>query len=63
MKKSLSIGLFVAVFTLDVLAGPAPWYLWKSKIDGNAVCAQTSPGDGWRKAAGPFKDAHCKTPA
>lgn len=41
------------------LAAPAPWYLWRSKTDGALTCAQTSPGAGWKKAHGPFKDARC----
>ena len=28
------------------MAAPAPWYYWRSKIDGARVCAQTSPGPG-----------------
>ena len=41
------------------LAGPAPWYKWRSKVDGKLVCAQTSLGSGWENAGGPFKDSHC----
>lgn len=62
MKMRLRIGLLAAVFALDVLAAPASWYLWKSKLDGKTVCSQTPPGDGWERADGPFRDAHCKTP-
>jgi hypothetical protein len=42
------------------MASPAMWYLWHSKIESTYVCAQTSPGEGWRLAGGPFVDAHCK---
>jgi hypothetical protein len=41
------------------LAGPAPWYQWRSKVDGKLVCAQTPLGQGWEKASGPYRDSHC----
>jgi hypothetical protein len=41
-------------------AAPAPWYQWRSKANGNMVCAQTSLGDGWAKFAGPYRDARCE---
>jgi hypothetical protein len=44
---------------MAALAGPAPWYSWRSKVDGKQVCAQTALGPGWEKAAGPYKDSHC----
>ena len=40
-------------------AAPAPWFEWRSKIDGALVCTQTTPGPGWDKARGPFSDSHC----
>lgn len=51
------VGLLVS---FAVSAAPAPWYLWKSKLDGSMWCTQTLPGDGWVKLDGPYKDAHCK---
>lgn len=62
--KMMKLGLFVAIslFSLSVLAGPAPWYQWKSKLNGKLVCAQTSPGDGWEQDSGPYKDARCEQP-
>jgi len=41
-------------------AAPAPWYQWRSKLDGELICRQVSPGPGWEKAIGPFQDPHCK---
>ncbi|MCE9633729.1 MAG: hypothetical protein K8Q92_06050 [Methylophilales bacterium] len=48
------------------LAAPAPWYKWESIQDGDVICAQAWPGEGWQQGAGrfnsysgPFKDAHC----
>ncbi|KPC49694.1 hypothetical protein [Amantichitinum ursilacus] len=42
-----------------VNAEPAPWYRWISTLDGKQVCAQASPGSGWRQGDGPFRDPHC----
>jgi hypothetical protein len=48
------------------LAAPAPWYKWESLLDGNVICAQGWPGEGWQQGAGrfnrysgPYKDAKC----
>lgn len=41
-------------------SGPAPWWQWKSGLDGRIVCAQTMQGN-WTKVGGPFK-SDCKTP-
>lgn len=44
-------------------AAPAPWYLWRSKVDGALYCAQVSPGPGWERVRGPFRDLQCERPA
>ena len=36
----------VLLAPLLVQAAPAPWYYWRSLVDGQRVCAQTSPGPG-----------------
>lgn len=41
-------------------AAPAPWYWWVSKIDGQRVCAQYMPTQGWERDDGPFAQAGCK---
>lgn len=41
-------------------AEPAPWYQWRSKVDKQLVCAQTTLGPGWEKASGPYQDSHCQ---
>lgn len=41
-------------------AAPAPWYEWRSKVDGREACAQASPGEGWTRVGGPFIDAACR---
>ena len=43
-------------------AAPAPFFLWQSTATGQFSCAQRSPGEGWRKHSGPFRDAGCRTP-
>lgn len=55
----LGVATLLACLAMAVLAGPAPWFKWRSKVDGKQFCAQTSLGQGWEKAAGPFKDSHC----
>jgi hypothetical protein len=42
------------------LADPAPWYQWRSKVDGKVFCAQTSPGEGWERLAQAYRDARCE---
>jgi len=53
--------LCIAALTVAAaaLAAPAPWYLWRSKLNGELYCAQTSPGQGWTLSDGPFKDLAC----
>lgn len=41
-------------------AAPAPWYHWRSKVDGARVCAQTSPGPGWERDGGPYEGPGCQ---
>lgn len=64
MKKLPALGLVTLLACLCAAAtgGPAPWFQWRSKVDGKQVCAQTPLGPGWEKAGGPFKDSHCTKP-
>lgn len=57
MKTLFSLVLLLASAAL--LAAPAPYWTWRSKLDGKTVCSQTPLGAGWEKAGGPFKDAQC----
>jgi hypothetical protein len=50
----------VLTLAATALAKPAPWYRWSSKLSGQTVCSQHSPGDGWEKSGGPFRDARCE---
>ena len=40
-------------------AAPAPWYWWRSKVDGASLCAQISPGTGWERDGGPYQGPGC----
>jgi len=55
---ALCLGAFVA----RAGAAPAPYYQWRSLSGGGQACAQTSPGEGWAQAGGPFVDAACTRP-
>ena len=41
-------------------AAPAPWYYWRSKLNGARVCAQTSPGEGWVRDSEPYEGPMCQ---
>lgn len=58
--SACALGAFLAFASAQPQAGPAPWFKWRSKADGALVCAQTSLGHGWEKAAGPYRDSHCE---
>jgi hypothetical protein len=45
MKRLFATAL-AAIVSAAALAGPAPWYWWESKIDGQRVCSQTPLGPG-----------------
>lgn len=46
--------------TAAALAAPAPWYYWRSLVDGARVCAQTSPGAGWARDSAPHDGPGCQ---
>ncbi|NER58884.1 hypothetical protein G3435_00655 [Pseudomonas sp. MAFF212428] len=48
------------VLAVNASADMAPWYRWESQADGRLVCSQQSPGEGWRRFAGPFNNAGCR---
>mgnify|MGYP001313691688 FL=1 len=60
MRTGFTILLPCLLWWSSVLAAPAPWYLWRSKLDGQVFCAQTLPGAGWARAGGPYRDARCE---
>ena len=61
--RSATLGALLACACAALAAAPAPWFKWRSKFDGRQFCAQTSLGQGWEKAGGPYKDARCEVPS
>jgi hypothetical protein len=61
MRKVLFATLLLALWG-SCAAKPAPWYEWRSKVDGRQTCRQVSPGEGWEKVSGPYRDARCLHP-
>jgi hypothetical protein len=57
---AIGIGLLLAGTCVALAAAPAPWFKWRSKLDGKQFCSQTSLGHGWEKAGGPYQDSHCE---
>jgi hypothetical protein len=47
-------------FAVGAWAAPAPWYYWRSKVDGTRVCAQTSPGHGWERDSAAYDGPGCQ---
>jgi hypothetical protein len=62
LKAKLAGLILLAALSVASLAAPAPWYQWRSKLDGQVHCAQTDPGTGWEKVGGPYQDARCIKP-
>lgn len=63
LMKPLSRIIAAALLALAagrLAAEPAPWYQWRSKIDGQLACSQTPLGPGWEKSSGPYQDSHCQ---
>ncbi|RDE51983.1 MAG: hypothetical protein DVS81_03455 [Candidatus Accumulibacter meliphilus] len=60
MRSHFAIVFSCLLFGASALATPAPWYLWRSKLDGQVFCAQTPPGVGWQRVGGPYRDARCE---
>lgn len=56
--RILAFVLAVSI-AIPAAAAPAPWYKWRSKLNGAVVCAQVMQGE-WEKADGPFRDARCE---
>ena len=59
----IAVVLLVAEWAGAAYGQPAPWYTWASNYDDTQVCAQTSPGQGWMRARGPYLDMNCTRPA
>jgi len=61
MKRYIAGGLLLAaLLATQSWAAMAPWYRWESQVDGRLVCSQWSPGEGWKRFAGPYDNAGCR---
>jgi len=58
--KRIVLPLLAFSLAASALAGPAPWFQWRSKLNGALTCSQTPLGPGWEKTAGPYRDARCE---
>ncbi|MDO9102547.1 MAG: hypothetical protein Q7J20_00835 [Candidatus Nitrotoga sp.] len=59
MKSKFATLIIYSFCCASAFAAPAAWYQWKSKLNDERYCAQTSPGYGWKQDNGPYKDARC----
>lgn len=59
-RVSRSMLVCLALCSGMALAAPAPWYYWRSKVDGHRICAQVSPGPGWERDSGPHEGPLCQ---
>lgn len=61
-KGLAAAALVLALSALSgaAFAAPAPWYYWRSKVDGARVCAQTSPGSGWERDSAAYEGPGCQ---
>ena len=61
MRLRMLLVVTLILVTLPVFAGPLAWWEWKNLTTGAVVCAQTTPGHGWVRYAGPYADLKCTT--
>jgi hypothetical protein len=63
MKRfnTIVVAILIAGLCGAVAATPAPWFKWRSKVDGKQVCAQVLLGHGWERPAAPIKIAIAKS--
>jgi hypothetical protein len=59
-RTFLGMGAAAAALALPAIGAPAPWYYWRSKLDGRRVCAQTSPGQGWELDSEAYSKPMCR---
>jgi len=60
MLMKYSFVLVLSAISFVASAKPAPWYWWASQLNDGRICLQTSPGDGWYRDGGPYKDSRCR---
>jgi len=59
-RKFIILLLVSVLGSTTLMAEPAYWFRWESKLNGKMICRQLSPGEGWQQHAGPFYDAQCR---
>jgi len=59
-RKIIMLLLALMLGSMTLMAEPAYWFRWESKLNGKMICKQLSPGEGWQQHAGPFYDAQCR---
>lgn len=57
-----ALARFLALYLLSstLAAEPAPFWQWRSKLDGKLACSQVPLGSGWEKVSGPYRDSRCE---
>ncbi|WP_189395664.1 hypothetical protein [Pseudomonas laurentiana] len=62
LRRLLRVGVLLGVLLLAAQswAAMASWYRWESQATGRLVCAQVSPGEGWRLFSGPYNNGACR---
>jgi hypothetical protein len=58
--RPAAFGLALVLILSSAMAGPAPYYQWRSKLTGELACSQTPLGEGWEKSNGPYRDMRCE---
>ena len=56
----LLLVLLVFLAAAQAHAAPAPWYHWRSLVDGQRTCAQAAPGNGWARDSAAFDGPGCQ---
>mgnify|MGYP007112203151 CR=1 FL=1 len=59
-RRNFLLAGLAGLLTGSVVAAPAPWYYWRSKLDGRRICAQTSPGQGWERDSEAYPKPQCR---
>ena len=54
-----AVGCALSLLVSAAQAAPAPWYYWRSMVDGTRACAQTSPGPGWERDSAAYDGPGC----
>lgn len=60
--RGACLAALLAAPLLLASAAPAPWFKWRSKLDGATSCSQWPLGPGWERAGGPYRDSRCEKP-